>query len=90
VNTPDAHDACRRFLTWGAGPRAGIAMILAAKARAALSGRAHASCEDVAAVAIPAMRHRLILNYTAQSEGVTTDLLTAQVVASVPLTGKVG
>jgi MoxR-like ATPase len=88
VNTPDAHDTCKRFLIWGAGPRAGIAMVLAAKARAALAGRAHASCDDIASVAAPAMRHRLILNYTAQSEGITADALIGQVVASVQKSGK--
>ena len=58
-----------QWLTWGAGPRASLNLILAAKAHAILQGRHHVSADDVAAVAAPVMRHRLIPNFAAQSEG---------------------
>ncbi len=67
--TPEAADFVNRYLTWGAGPRASMNLILAAKAHAILHGNFHVSTEDVAAVAEPILRHRLILNFTAQSEG---------------------
>jgi MoxR-like ATPase len=84
VTTGDALDFCKKYLSWGAGPRASLNLILAAKARAALAGRHHASCDDVAAVAAPVLRHRIICNFTAQSEGVTPDALVAKIVASIP------
>src|SRR5262249_23271307 len=71
--TPEAADFVNRWLTWGAGPRASMNLILAAKAHAVLKGRHHVAGEDVAAVAAPILRHRLICNFAAQSEGVTVD-----------------
>ncbi|HXG47123.1 MAG TPA: MoxR family ATPase, partial [Methylomirabilota bacterium] len=66
--TGEALDFCKKWLTWGAGPRAGLNLILAAKARAMLHGRFCVACDDVAAVALPIFRHRLIPNFSAQSE----------------------
>ena len=83
-NTPDALPLAGKWLTWGAGPRASLNLILAAKARAVLDGRFAASCDDVAAVAAPVLRHRLILNYAAQSEGITADEVVRQILATVP------
>jgi MoxR-like ATPase len=71
--TPEAADFATKWLTWGAGPRASMNLILAAKAHAALRGSNHVSGDDVVAVAPPILRHRLIVNFTAQSEGVTVD-----------------
>ncbi len=71
--TPEAADFVNKWLTWGAGPRASMNLILAAKAHALLRGINHVSGDDVVAVATPILRHRLILNFTAQSEGVTVD-----------------
>lgn len=71
--TPEAADFANKWLTWGAGPRASMNLILAAKAHAILRGRNHVSGEDVVAVAAPILRHRLIINFTAQSEGITVD-----------------
>ena len=87
-NTPDALPLADKWLTWGAGPRASLNLILAAKARAVLDGRFAASCGDVAAVAAPILRHRLILNYAAQSEGVTPDEVVRQILAAVPKDAK--
>ncbi len=77
-------DFCKEFLAWGAGPRASLNMIIAAKARAALRGRFHVAIEDVQAVAKPVLRHRLILNFTAQSEGITTDHIVEKLLAAIP------
>jgi MoxR-like ATPase len=82
--TPEALDFCKKWLTWGAGPRASLNLILAAKARAIIQGQFHVSCEDVAAVALPIFRHRLIPNFAAQSEGVTTDDITRKILAAIP------
>lgn len=64
-----------KYVQWGAGPRGTQSVILAAKARAILNSRMTVSTEDVEAVVKPALRHRMILNYTAEAEGVTTDAL---------------
>ncbi len=71
--TPEAADFVSKWLTWGAGPRASMNLILAAKANALLRGSNHVSEKDVVAVATPILRHRLILNFAAQSEGITID-----------------
>jgi MoxR-like ATPase len=60
------------------------ALILAAKVTALLDGREAVAVDDVRAVAIPALRHRLILNYEAQAEGADTDAIVAEVVAATP------
>ena len=87
VTRPDSDEAlefCSKWLTWGAGPRAGLNLVLAAKANALLNGQSHVSCEDVAADAPPKFRHRIIPNFSAQSEGLTADDITAKILESVP------
>jgi MoxR-like ATPase len=83
-NTPEASDFINKWLTWGAGPRASMYLILAAKAHALLHGKYHVSAEDVSAVALPVLRHRLIANFTAQSEGITTDDVVRRILQAVP------
>ena len=76
ISRPVAEDApefVREMVAWGAGPRAGIYLILAAKARAILHGRYHATTEDVTAVALPVMRHRVFTTFNAEAAGVTSD-----------------
>ena len=90
IKTPEAADFCKKWLTWGAGPRAGINLILAAKARAVLSGQVYVSCDDVAAVAAPVLRHRIIPNFAAQSEGVTADDIVRKILETVPKHDKLG
>ncbi|MCI0746004.1 MAG: MoxR family ATPase [Verrucomicrobia subdivision 3 bacterium] len=80
----EALEFCQKWLTWGAGPRAGLNLILAAKARAMLRGEYYVSCGDVAAVALPIFRHRIIPNFAAQSEAVTPDDITRRILDSVP------
>lgn len=71
----NASDAAKEFLAFGAGPRAGQSLVLAAKARAVLSGRYAAEREDVASVASAVLRHRLVRSFRAQSQGVGADEL---------------
>ena len=66
-------DFVKELVSWGAGPRAGIYLILAAKARAVLEGRYHATTADVRAVAHPVLRHRVITTFNAEAAGVTSD-----------------
>jgi MoxR-like ATPase len=69
----EAPDFIKKYLTYGAGPRACQAMLLGAKANAMLDGRVHASTEDIRYVARPVMRHRLVTSFRAESDGVTAD-----------------
>jgi MoxR-like ATPase len=81
---PEAADFVNKWLTWGAGPRASMNLVLAAKAHAVLEGRFHASADDVAAVAPPILRHRVIPSFAAQSEGVTADDVVRRILEAVP------
>ncbi len=71
--SPDAPDFVKELVGWGAGPRAGINLIMAAKARAILYGRYHATTEDVSRVAHAVLRHRVITTFNAEAAGVTSD-----------------
>jgi MoxR-like ATPase len=69
----DAPDFIKEMVSWGAGPRAGISLIMAAKARAVLHGRYHATTEDVKAIALPVLRHRVLTTFNAEAAGITSD-----------------
>ncbi len=71
-------------LSWGAGPRAVQFLILGAKARALLHGRTHVSTDDIQALAKPVLRHRLVVNFTAESDGVTPDDIVDRLLADHP------
>src|SRR5437660_7479716 len=58
------------YVTWGAGPRATQFLVMGAKARAVLHGRYYVSCEDIRAVAVPVLRHRILTNFNAEAEGI--------------------
>jgi MoxR-like ATPase len=75
---PLSPEGVRAWIAWGAGPRASQALVVGAKARALLDGRLAVSREDVARVARPILRHRLVLNYQAEAEGVRADDLVAR------------
>ena len=81
---PDVPEFVKKYVTWGAGPRAGQNLILAAKARAILRGEIYVSCDDIADVAPSILRHRLIPNFAAQSEGVTSDDITRMILEKIP------
>jgi len=71
------------YLRWGAGPRAGQALILCAKAHALLSGRYAVTLEDIRRVALPALRHRLLLNFQAEADRVSSDDVITSVIEAV-------
>ncbi len=78
-----ASDSVKQWVSWGASPRASQALVLGAKARALLEGRLVASKEDLVRVAKPVLRHRLVLNYQAEAEGVLADDLIARLLDAV-------
>ena len=82
---PQAPEFIRKYVSYGASVRAAQALILGGKARALLQGRTHVGFDDVVALARPVLRHRLILNFQAQSEKVTADDLIEKLVAAVPV-----
>jgi MoxR-like ATPase len=79
-----------QWVAWGAGPRAGQALILASKARAALAGRPSVSIDDIRAIALPVLRHRIVINYNAQAAGETSDSIIKKLLADVPVRKGVG
>jgi MoxR-like ATPase len=81
---PDAPDFVKKLMSWGAGPRASLNLILAGKARAALHGRCHVSTDDVKAVCLPILRHRIIPSFAARSEGMTSDSLIEKLLEEIP------
>jgi len=68
---PEAPDFINQWVSWGAGLRAAQMLVLGSKARALLHGRSHVTIEDINALALPALRHRILLSYKAEAEGVT-------------------
>jgi len=84
--TETAVPIANQFLRYGSSPRGAQTLMLAGKVRALAQGRFNVSFEDVQAAAYPALRHRLILNFEAEAEGMTTDQIIAQVLKDVPKT----
>jgi MoxR-like ATPase len=80
----DVPDFIRRYVTWGAGPRASQYLVLGAKARAVLHGRYYVSTEDIRAVAGPVLRHRIITNFNAEAEGVKPDEIVRRLAEVIP------
>lgn len=87
-DAPDAPEFVKNLMAWGAGPRASLNLVLAGKARAALRGRCHVSIEDIKALSLPVLRHRIIPNFAARSEGETSDTLIAKLIDAVPVDEK--
>ena len=83
-NEPSSSDFVRHWLSWGAGPRAGQYMILAAKARALMRSRLYATIEDIEAVAAPCLRHRVVPNFNAEAEGVTVEQIIDKILTLIP------
>ncbi len=69
----EGNELAHRYLSWGAGPRASQYLVMGAKTRAAFNGKFSPDCEDVDAVAAEVLRHRLVRNYYAEAEGISTD-----------------
>lgn len=77
-NTPSAHNWTNQYISWGAGPRASQYLIIGAKCNALLRGKFSPDIEDVQAVALPILRHRLVRNYTAEAEGISMEQIIRQ------------
>jgi MoxR-like ATPase len=73
-----------QYLRFGSSPRGGQTLLLAGKVRALTEGRFNVSYDDIQTVAAPALRHRLILNFEAEAEGITTDHIIGQILRDVP------
>ncbi|MEZ6188334.1 MAG: MoxR family ATPase [Planctomycetota bacterium] len=85
VKDPDGiPDFVRKYVAWGAGPRASQYLVLAAKARAVIQGRYHVTMEDVRAAALPVLRHRILCNFAAEAEGITPDSVIQKLLESTP------
>jgi len=85
VGKEEAPEYVRKYLQWGAGPRACQFLILGAKARAILEGRHYVAPEDIQAMAHPVLRHRILTNFTAEAEEVRPDDLIDRLLADVPV-----
>jgi len=81
----DKPQIVKDYLAWGAGPRASQFLVLAAKAKALLEGRTHVTPEHIKSVALPVLRHRLITNFNAEADGVTTDDIVTQLIKDTPV-----
>ncbi len=84
VSEPGVPKFIKDWLSWGAGPRAVQYLILGGKARALLYGRAHVQTDDIKALAYPVLRHRILTNFTAASEGVTPDQVIERILKETP------
>lgn len=84
VHAGDVPQFIKDWVSWGAGPRASQYLIIGAKARAILNGRFYVSIEDIQAVAHPVLRHRIITNFSAEAEGITTDKIIDKLIAITP------
>ncbi len=84
VSEPGVPDFIKEWLSWGAGPRAVQYLLLGGKARALLNGRGYLATEDIAALAAPVLRHRIVTNFSAESEGITTDVVIDRLLKETP------
>lgn len=80
---PQTHEAAAEWVRWGAGPRAAQALVLCAKARALMHGRFAATREDIGALLLPVLRHRVVCSYQAQAERISVDAVINQLVANI-------
>ncbi len=80
---PGAPDFINEWASWGAGTRAGQFLVLGAKARAIFKGRVHVSAEDIRSLAYPTLRHRILLNYRAEAEGVTVEAVIRRLLETI-------
>jgi MoxR-like ATPase len=80
---PNAPDFVNEWISWGAGLRAGQFLVLGSKVRALLQGRAHVTIEDIQILAYPTLRHRILLNYRAEAEGVTVESVIGKLLEAV-------
>ena len=81
--TADSPQYVKDFVKWGAGSRASQALVLAGKARALLNGRFNVAMEDIKALAMPVLRHRIITNFTAEAKGIKPDDIIDRLIADI-------
>ena len=79
-----ATDQTNRYVRWGSSPRGAQAVILASKVQALLDGRYNVSFDDIGKVLLPALRHRVLLNFEAQAEGIEADQVLSEILDKVP------
>jgi len=84
---PNSPDFINEWVSWGAGLRAAQFLVLGAKARAVLEGRVHVTVEDIQALIKPTLRHRILVGYRAEAEGVAVETVIEQLIATVPVPG---
>lgn len=84
VRSPGTPDFVKEMSSWGAGPRAVQFLILGGKARALLNGRTHVTTDDIQQLAKPALRHRIVVNFAAESDGVTADDIIDRILQETP------
>ena len=84
VGTEGVPDFVQQQITWGAGPRAVQFLVLGGKARALLNGRTHVSVEDIQALSKPVLRHRMVVTFAAESDGISTDDVIERLVSETP------
>ena len=87
VNSGEQNDFSK-YIRYGAGPRAGQGLVLAAKAKSVISGRQHVTMEDIQKVAKPVLRHRIILNFTAKAENIKTDDVIEKIIKKTKIVKK--
>jgi MoxR-like ATPase len=75
----------RDYVAWGAGPRASQFLVLAAKARALLAGDSHVETRHLHAVALPVLRHRIVTNFNAEADGITSETIIQRLLDEVPV-----
>ncbi len=85
---PGTPDFIKEWVNWGAGTRAGQSLVLAAKTRALLYGRAHVTYDDIRALAQPVLRHRILVNYRAEAEGISVDKVIGRLLDIIKETGR--
>ena len=88
---PDRSDSIsgvKQAVRYGSSPRGAQGLVLAAKAFAMLDGRVHASFEDIRRAALPVLRHRIILSFQGEAEGIDADAVVSSILESVPETGR--
>jgi len=84
VGEPGVPESIANQLAWGAGPRAVQYLIIGAKARALMQRRTHVTIEDIQALALPVLRHRIVVNFAAESEGISSDTIIGQLLTNTP------
>ena len=84
-STADVPKIVKDYVAWGAGPRASQFLILAAKAKALMSGHTHVLPAHLQAIALPVLRHRIVTNFNAEADGVTSEVIVQKLLEATPL-----